>query len=60
MVGTSTGAFNSGSMVGLDSCFSHTFNSVGTNDYVCSPQASIMFGTITVLAEGALSNNDFE
>ncbi|MFD1064235.1 T9SS type A sorting domain-containing protein [Winogradskyella litorisediminis] len=58
--GTSSDAFNSGSTVGQGSTFSHTFNSVGTNDYVCSPHASIMFGTITVVPEGALSINDFE
>jgi hypothetical protein len=38
--------------------FSKTFTSVGTNDYVCTPHASIMFGTITVVAEGVLSISD--
>lgn len=58
--GTSTDTFNSGATVGPGSTFSHTFTSVGTNDYVCSPHSGSMFGTITVLAEGALSNDDFE
>ena len=38
--------------------FSHTFLSVGSNGYVCSPHAGDMFGTITVVAEGALSISD--
>ena len=40
--------------------FSHTFTSLGTNDYVCTPHAGIMFGTITVVAEGTLSTPTFE
>jgi plastocyanin len=40
--------------------FSHTFTSVGTNDYVCSPHAGNMFGTITVVAEGTLSVDSFD
>ena len=35
--------------------FSKVFTSIGTNDYICSPHAGDMFGTITVSAEGALS-----
>jgi len=35
--------------------YSKTFNSVGSNVYVCTPHAGNMFGTITVVAEGALS-----
>jgi plastocyanin len=35
--------------------YSKTFNSVGSNDYVCSPHSGNMFGTITVVAEGVLS-----
>jgi plastocyanin len=35
--------------------FSKTFTLVGTNDYVCTPHANSMFGTITVVAEGVLS-----
>jgi hypothetical protein len=39
--------------------FSKTFTSVGTNDYVCTPHAGIMFGTITVVADGTLSIPSF-
>lgn len=38
--------------------YSKTFNSVGSNDYVCSPHASDMFGTITVVADGTLSTSE--
>ena len=38
--------------------YSKTFNSLGSNDYVCSPHSSNMFGTITVVAEGALSTSE--
>ena len=38
--------------------YSKTFNSVGSNDYVCSPHPSTMFGTITVVAEGSLSTSE--
>ncbi|WP_339662340.1 T9SS type A sorting domain-containing protein [uncultured Polaribacter sp.] len=38
--------------------FSHTFTSIGTNDYICQPHPSTMFGTITVVAEGVLNTNN--
>ena len=38
--------------------YSKTFNSLGSNDYVCSPHSGNMFGTITVVAEGALSTSE--
>lgn len=38
--------------------YSKTFNSVGSNVYVCTPHAGNMFGTITVVAEGALSTSE--
>ena len=38
--------------------YSKTFNSLGSNDYVCSPHPGSMFGTITVVAEGALSTSE--
>ena len=47
-------SFNSGNTEDIGATFSHTFTSEGTNDYRCGPHAN-MFGTITVLAEGALS-----
>ncbi|MBT4413426.1 MAG: T9SS type A sorting domain-containing protein [Polaribacter sp.] len=40
--------------------FSHTFTSIGTNDYLCSPHPGTMFGTITVVAEGTLSIDSFD
>ena len=46
------------SYFGNGGTYSKTFNSVGSNDYVCSPHPSTMFGTITVVAEGALSLNN--
>ena len=38
--------------------YSKTFNSLGSNDYVCSPHSGNMFGTITVVAEGTLSTSE--
>ena len=38
--------------------FSHTFISEGSNEYICSPHPSDMFGTITVVADGALSTSE--
>ena len=40
--------------------FSHTFTSIGTNGYICEPHPTSMFGTITVVAEGALSIASFD
>ena len=51
---SATESFES-SYFGNGGTYSKTFNSVGSNDYVCSPHPSSMFGTITVVAEGALS-----
>jgi plastocyanin len=49
--------FNSGSSSGTNTgtTFSHTFISLGTSDYVCTPHSGNMYGTITVVAEGVLS-----
>jgi len=38
--------------------YSHTFNTIGVNTYDCSPHPDSMFGTITVVAEGALSTSE--
>ncbi len=38
--------------------FSHVFQSVGVNPYQCDPHPGVMFGTITVVAEGTLSVPD--
>ena len=55
-------SFNSGAYAGTPSgtTFSHTFTSIGATDYVCSPHAGNMFGTITVVADGSLSVVSFE
>jgi len=53
--GGATESFDSGVLQGAGFTFSHTFISEGTNDYVCTPHSGNMFGTITVVAEGALS-----
>lgn len=41
-------SFNSGGTVAAPNTFSVTFNVEGTNDYVCNPHSTFMFGTITV------------
>ena len=38
--------------------YSHTFKTIGVNTYDCSPHPDSMFGTITVVAEGALSTSE--
>jgi plastocyanin len=48
-------SFSSGALQNSGTTYSKTFNSVGSNDYVCSPHSGNMFGTITVVAEGVLS-----
>ena len=40
--------------------YSVVFNDIGSYDFECAPHAAIMYGTITVVAEGTLSINDFE
>jgi plastocyanin len=47
--------FNSGATENAGATFSHTFISLGTSDYVCTPHSGNMYGTITVVAEGVLS-----
>ena len=46
------------SYFGNGGTYSKTFNSIGSNDYVCSPHPGNMFGTITVVAEGALGTSE--
>ena len=48
------------SFFGNGGTFSHIFTSIGTNDYICQPHPTTMFGTITVVAEGALSIASFD
>ena len=48
-------SFNSGATENVGATFSHTFILEGASDYVCTPHPNDMFGTITVVAEGALS-----
>lgn len=50
-------SFDSGNLQNNGTTFSHTFTSEGTSGYVCEPHAS-MVGTITVVAEGALSTSE--
>ena len=45
---------------GMGETFSYQFNSIGTNDYICSPHPADMFGTITVVAVGTLNVQTFE
>jgi len=40
--------------------FSHTFTTLGTNNYQCDPHPGSMFGTITVESEGSLSTPEFD
>ena len=48
--------------------FSYTFENIGSTDYVCTPHATNMYGTVTVTAavstsnfdDGLLNNGDFE
>ncbi|MDC1465760.1 T9SS type A sorting domain-containing protein [Polaribacter sp.] len=57
VVSNSGESFNSGALENDGATFSHTFILEGTSDYVCSPHPG-MFGTITVVAEGALSTSE--
>jgi len=50
--------FNSGNTENNGATFSHTFASEGVNAYVCTPHSGNMFGTITVVAEGALGTSE--
>jgi len=40
--------------------YSFQFNDIGSFDFECVPHAPIMYGTITVVAEGTLSIDDLE
>ena len=53
-----TESFDSGYLTGAGNTFTYTFNQVGSTDYVCDPHPSNMVGTITVVAEGALSTSE--
>ena len=53
-------SFNSGSLQGAGFEFEYTFTQIGENPYVCSPHASTMNGTITVVAQGTLSTQNFD
>ena len=59
--GSSVETFNSGFLGPNGSTFEHTFTVIGSNDYYCSVHgAGSMSGTITVVADGSLSANQFE
>ena len=51
-----TESFDSG-FGGAGKTFSHTFNSEGSTNYVCSPHAGNMFGTVNVSNSLSLSPN---
>lgn len=53
----STETFNSSTLTGNGSTYSHIFSMVGTNPYICGFHPGTMAGTITV--EEALSNKEF-
>ena len=42
---------------GVGHVFSYTFNEVGATDYVCSPHAGNMYGTVTVEEASAVTSN---
>lgn len=56
--GTSNESFKS-ALLSNGASFSHTFTSIGTNDYQCDPHSGSMFGTITVVSEGTLNIDSF-
>ena len=39
--------------------YSYTFTVVGTNNYICAPHESIMYGSVIVVPEGTLSTPEF-
>ena len=52
---TATETFES-AFFGNGGSFSYTFMSVGDNPYQCDPHPAVMFGTISVVADGTLSS----
>ena len=58
VVSNSGESFSSGATENVPATFSHTFISIGTSDYRCTPHPNDMFGTITVVAEGSLSTSE--
>lgn len=54
-----TESFTSGATQGNGFEYTYTFTQVGTNGYFCNPHSSTMFGTITVVPDGTLSNDQF-
>jgi hypothetical protein len=40
--------------------YSYTFTQVGTNDFVCQPHQTFMYGSVTVVPEGTLSTGTFD
>ena len=40
--------------------YSYTFTVLGVNDFICTPHANIMYGSVTVVPEGTLSIGDFQ
>ena len=52
-----TESFDSGFFTGSGNTFTYTFNQVGSTDYVCTPHADNMNGTVTVSAPAGISEN---
>lgn len=57
---TNAETFSSGGTVAAPNSYSFTFNNVGTTTYECQPHRTFMKGTITVVAEGTLSSEEFD
>lgn len=52
-----TESFDSGYFTGAGNTFTHTFNQVGSTDYVCDPHAGNMNGTVTVTSTAGIPEN---
>ena len=55
--GTAGGEFDT---FGLGYQYSFTFQVPGSNNFICGPHATFMYGSVTVVPEGTLSTEDFE
>lgn len=53
-----TESFDSGYETGPGYVFSHTFNTIGSTDYVCDPHAGNMYGTVTVTATSGVEDRN--
>ena len=53
-----TESFNSGYHTGPGYVFSHTFNQIGSTDYVCDPHSGNQYGTVTVTATSSVEDRN--